>query len=136
MHPVVEKELARVCIYLYESNMAIHRCLIQYIARDIAIKTGVPEDRFEASKKWFRGFKARHPELASRKACKLNRARAVNFNRFAVQQWYAAVEDIIQLYEPKEIWNCDDTSKDPEMFSGMVRLHKRASLTAVVCTVY
>ena len=136
LHPVVEKELARVCIFLYESNLSIHRGLIQYIAREIALKTGVPEDKFDASEKWFRGFKKRHPELASRKACKLNRGRAANFNRFAVQQWYAAVEDLIQLYDPTEIWNCDDTSKDPEMFSGMVRLHTRASIAAVVCIVY
>ena len=75
MHLVVEPELARICIYLHESNISIHRALIQIIAFDIALAMGVPKDSFEASEKWFHGLKARHPTLASRKACKFNRAR-------------------------------------------------------------
>ena len=121
LHPVVEAELARVCLYLYESNLSIHRSVIQLIARDIATKTGVPGHKFVASDKWFRGFLARHKDLSSRKACKINRARSANFNRLSVETWYTAVHDIMQLYDDEEIWNCDDTSKDPEMFNGMVR---------------
>lgn len=49
LHPIVEAELVRVCLYLYESNLPIHRSLIQVVARDIAIKTGVPEDKFVCS---------------------------------------------------------------------------------------
>lgn len=121
LHPVVEAELARVCLYLYESNLPIHRSTIQSIARDIALKTGVPGHKFVASEMWFRGFLARHKDLSSRKACKINRARSANFNRLSVETWYTAIHDIMQLYEDDEIWNCDDTSKDPEMFNGMVR---------------
>ena len=135
MHPLVEAELACVCIYLYESNIPIHRALIQSIALDIALATGVPKDSFVASEKWFRGFKARHPTLASRKACKINRARSISWNRFSVEQWYTAAHENLQKYEPEEIWNCDDTSKDPEPFNGMVRHHMSCSHAAAMCAV-
>jgi hypothetical protein len=133
LHPDVEKELARVCVYLYEANLSIHRSLIQHIARDIAVATGVDPENFDASDHWFAGFKARHPELATRKACKINRARSVSFNRFAVESWYTAMREILALYKPEEIWNCDDTSKDPELFSGLVRYQTCSILWQALC---
>lgn len=97
MHPLIEAELARVCIYLYESNIPIHRALIQSIALDIALATGVSKDNFVASEKWFRGFKARHPTLASRKACEINRACNIRWNCFSAEQWYMAVHENIPI---------------------------------------
>jgi len=67
-HHNVEAELAKVCLYLKDANMAIERCLMQPIALEIASGLGMPEGSFRASDSWLRGFLGRHPELAVRPA--------------------------------------------------------------------
>ena len=123
-----KEELAKKVLRLAECNVPLTTSLLTRVGGEIAVKMGVKTDGFVFSKKWFDGFFKRNKKISSRKGCKINRARSANFNRVAMEQWAAAVGPLIKLYKPEEIWNVDDTSKDTEIFSGMVNRSRACSV--------
>lgn len=60
---------------------------------------------------WARGFLSRHPDLSLRKPEATSAARAMGFNKIAVQQFFTHLTNIVDTHKltGDRIYNCDET---------------------------
>lgn len=64
-----------------------------------------------AGRDWVALFLVRHRSLSIRKPEDTSTARAIDFNRIAVNQFLDLLMGVIDKYKitPEEIWKCDET---------------------------
>jgi hypothetical protein len=109
---------ARIAYWLKEAaaiGLPITLGGLKRIAQCVAQKMGIDLTTFAASRDWTERFFARHGELAKLKPTKTNRGRLTNFNRITYANWCAVAKPIIKQYDPKEVFNADDTHVNPEV---------------------
>lgn len=65
----------------------------------------------KAGKDWLFRFLKRHPDLMIRKPENISAARAVGFNKIAVDNFYKLLGEIYDKHQltPDHIFNCDET---------------------------
>jgi hypothetical protein len=120
----VEEILAKKLERLVEAHMSVDLAMLPLIAKDIARKLKLSTPGWKAGPKWLRGFIARNPKLSVRKCGKISRARAIHFNTLTHTEWYTAMEPLLKMYTPKEVFNMDDTGIDIEHRMGQVSATK------------
>lgn len=103
-----------------------------------------------AGRKWFDSFLKRNPDVARRKAQRLNPARAQKLNKFIVADHFAKLKEIFTKYDffkfPERVFNMDEKGcrlhlhKDPRVLTqkGASRVHivgkeHGESVTVVAC---
>lgn len=103
-----------------------------------------------AGRKWFNSFLKRNPEVARRKAQRLNPGRAQKLNQFIVADHFAKLKEIFIKYDffqfPERVFNMDEKGcrlhlhKDPRVLAqkGASRVHivgkeHGESVTVVAC---
>lgn len=88
---------------------------LRKIAFQLAEKNNIPhpfnKNTKEAGKDWVFGFLKRHPELSLRKPEPTSAARAMGFNRTAVNKFFECLTSVYDRYNfpQTRIFNCDET---------------------------
>ena len=86
-----------------ERNIPISGPMLQEEARLIAER--LENSQFKASNGWLQSFKARH-NLKMLTVC----GESTSVAQGTVEAWHSRVKDLVIGYEPKNIWNTDETS--------------------------
>lgn len=116
----IEAKLVESLMNCAKNACAIKMAVFPKIVAALGAKYGHDVRDFVAGPKWLKGFFLRNPEVAKRLPSKTNQGRLTHWNRIAWAEWTAAVEPLLKLYTPEEIWNMDDTSFDLETVKGKV----------------
>lgn len=68
-------------------------------------------DKKIAGVDWVKGFMKRHPDLSIRKPEDTSAARAMGFNKVAVDTFYSLLGEVYDKYNltPDRVYNCDET---------------------------
>ena len=113
----IEDKIATSCLKAAEMGFGISKQqLLMKVSRMTkslgikAFKNDIPSDD------WWRGFRARHPEVSLRKAEALSTTRSRMMNRTVVSNYFSDLIRIISENElsPDVIWNSDETGKQFE----------------------
>ena len=59
---------------------------------------------------WWSGLKKRHPSLTLRKSEKLSTVRSRGVNSTVVGSYFEALHDLVEYFNPSNVWNTDKTS--------------------------
>ena len=85
-------------------NISISRTILQEKAREIAESLGGALSSFKASSGWLEKFRKRH-NISHR----IISGESVPVDITTVNDWMQRIPNITQDYEPKNIFNCDET---------------------------
>lgn len=110
----VEAELVKTLIRCKEAGVGINSFQLPMVVCRIARSLGRKDASWIPDEGWLSRFWDRNPELSVKLGGKISRARRIQWNRIAVGKWYAAVKDLLALFEPREIGNVDDSGHDLE----------------------
>ncbi|GBP08843.1 hypothetical protein EVAR_78245_1 [Eumeta japonica] len=106
-----EEELVRY-VKDMEKRLSV---VLRKFAYQLAEKSGKAQN-FNHVKKiagvdWLKGFMKRHPDLSIRKPKATSAARAMGFNKVAVNKFYFLLAEVYDKYNltPDRIYNCDET---------------------------
>ena len=99
----VEEAIHKWFVNTRAQNMPVRGPIIRTQAEKLAKQLGYPD--FKCSSGWLQRFQARH-DIGFRRIC----GEATSVNTDNVHDWYQKVfQDILQTYESKDIYNCDET---------------------------
>jgi hypothetical protein len=105
----VEAEIVKMLLILIDNRCYLDVVMLPQLVKDWCAALDIASPRLKCGGNWLRAFFKRHPELSSRKAGKINRARSLFFNSLTHAEWYAAVKEFIGLYKSEEVFNTDDS---------------------------
>ncbi|KAJ8041608.1 Jerky protein-like-like [Holothuria leucospilota] len=78
---------------------------------------------------WWRGFKARHPDLRLRRPDPLDRSRAVNSTVNNLREYFSLLKEVLTKYhlddKPDRIFNCDESIIDLNKSAQRVVIPRR-----------
>lgn len=132
-----EQEIVDYLILCATSGVPKTRSEIIRIAGEVASLNPDPVKHFKnekPSKKWFKTFVLRHPELSKRKPEMLGRASA-GVTEQSIRRYFELVhkqfEDMNQLElfdQPSQWWNCDETNFPENPMPGFVYAERGAKV--------
>ena len=110
-----EASLVSYVPYMADRRFPLTRRMVIAFAWAIALRFG-KDSRFSEygpSKKWWSGFKARHPNLTLRKVDNLERCRAEALSVDVINNYFNLLENTLTqnglLSKPRQVYNCDET---------------------------
>lgn len=110
-----EDELVRYIKEMEKRLFGLTTVVLRKLAYQLAEKNGKAHnfnrDKEIAGVDWMKGFLKRHPDLSIRKPEATSAARAMGFNKVAVDKFYSLLGEIYDKYNltPERIYNCDET---------------------------
>ena len=129
-----ENALANHCLILSRRGFPMNRQQIRSVALQFCKQKGYPaqvksaEDTGMLGHHWLDGFLQCHPNLATRRAESLSRARAVGLNAPIVDGWFNELGNFLKeknvLNRGDKIWNFDETGIQMTFKTGTVIAEK------------
>ncbi|CAH1956803.1 unnamed protein product [Acanthoscelides obtectus] len=108
-----EDELVRYIKEMKKRLFGLTTVVLRKLAYQLAEKNSKAHnfnhDKMMAGVDWLKGFMKRHPDLSIRKPAATSAARAMGFNKVAVDKFYSLLGEIYDKYNPDRIYNCDET---------------------------
>ncbi|XP_037977944.1 MFS-type transporter clz9 isoform X2 [Plutella xylostella] len=110
-----EEELVTYVIEMEKRLFGLTTVGLRKLAYQLAEKNSKAHnfnhDKKIAGLDWLKGFLKRHPDLSIRKPEATSAARAMGFNKVAVDKFYSLLGEIYDKYNltPDRIYNCDET---------------------------
>lgn len=110
-----EGALCSYLIYMAERGFPLTPKMVMAFAWAIAIKSGRQHCFSDSgpTKRWWLGFRRRHPQLTLRKVDKLERNRAECLSPEVVSEYFELLKKTLSdkgiLNSPRHIFNCDET---------------------------
>ena len=107
----VEDELVKKIINAAERGFGLSRRQVMVKAGHICKRLGIstPFNSGIPGKEWFKGLKARHPNISIRKPQKLSTARAKCMNKPDITEYFSTLSKIMGNLDSDQIWNMDES---------------------------
>jgi hypothetical protein len=120
---------------LFGLNMKDLRSLAFQLANRNNLSHQFNSDNNLAGKDWVKGFLSRHPTLTIREPEATSGARAMGFNKVAVDQFFTLLEASIDKhkFEGDRIYNCDETgiTVNPKSHSKIIALRGKRQVGTI-----
>ncbi|CAH1963196.1 unnamed protein product [Acanthoscelides obtectus] len=96
---------------LFGLTTVVPRKLVYQLAEKNSKAHNFNHDKMMAGVDWLKGFMKRHPDLSIHKSEATSAARAMGFNKVAVDKFHSLLGEIYDKYNlrPDRIYNCDET---------------------------
>lgn len=128
-----ENELSQYLINMEQRLFGLTSQEVRYLAFQLANRNGQDhpfnKDEELAGIDWFFAFKKRHPELSLRKPEATSAARAMGFNKVAVDMFFNLLEEVVEKHglTAEKIFNVDETgiTVNPKSHSRVLSLKGR-----------
>lgn len=110
-----EEELVKHILYMESRLFGFTLSDLRSLAYQLAERNGLAhqfnKDKKMAGKTWLYKFLERHPNVKLRTPEPTSLARAMGFNRPAVQKFFSLLSDVLEKYKipPERIYNVDET---------------------------
>jgi hypothetical protein len=128
---------------LFGLTMRDLRCLAYQLAQRNNLLHKFCNEKCMAGEDWVKSFLTRHPNLSIREPEATSGARAMGFNKVAVNQFFSLLENSIDKHHltAERIYNCDETgvTVNPKCQSKIIALKGKRqvgvgqTVTGLVC---